>query len=52
MDTGARLALFATGLVLAFGAAFGLGRAIGAVGEADPAVRQVAPTTVHEGGHP
>lgn len=37
MSTASRLSLFAAGLVVAFAAAFGVGRAVGPVGDDDPA---------------
>ncbi len=51
-----RLAAFAVGLVAAFGAAFGLGRAVGPVGSDDrpPAEAPAVTATTHpaDGTHP
>jgi hypothetical protein len=52
MSVSARLATFAVVVVAAFGAAFGLGRAVGPIGEGDPMpVPADAPANDHGGGH-
>ncbi len=53
MGVPAKLAGFAVILLATFGAAFGIGRAVGPVGD-DPAPAGTTPTTVpmDHGGHP
>lgn len=52
MGAPAKLAGFAVVLLAAFGAAFGVGRSVGPIGEADPAPAPVTTTTTTDhGGH-
>ena len=46
----ARLGLFGVGLVAAFGAAFGIGRAVGPIGDDDPAPSPHGTHTTQPGG--
>lgn len=53
MNAGTRLAAFGVGALALFGAAFGVGRAIGPIG-AEPAPHGAdhpSSTTTHPGGH-
>ncbi len=52
MGAPAKLAGFAVILVAAFGAAFGLGRAIGPVGDDPAPAVPVTTTQAEHGGHP
>lgn len=53
MNAPTKLATFAVGLLLAFGAAFGVGRAVGPIGESDdPAPSAPTEAVDHDGGHP
>jgi hypothetical protein len=47
----AKLAGFAVILIVAFGAAFGIGRAVGPVGDAAPAPAGITTTTTTMSGH-
>jgi len=54
MDVFAKLAGFAAILIVTFGAAFGVGRAVGPVGDDDPPAPATATTTTTQpehGGH-
>lgn len=56
VNVPAKLAGFAVVLLATFGAAFGVGRAVGPIGdETDPAPMDMGTTTTapgHDGGHP
>ena len=51
MSTVARLAAFAVALLACFGAAFGVGRAVGPVGDGAPAPAATTTTLPGHGGH-
>ncbi|NLD76689.1 MAG: hypothetical protein GX643_08465 [Acidimicrobiales bacterium] len=48
MNTPARLAAFAVALIVAFGAAFGLGRAVGTTDTAEQPVHHEVPASEHQ----
>ena len=52
MDAPAKVAAFAVGLVVAFGAAFGVGRAVGPLGEDRPPAAVTDHGDMDMGGHP
>ena len=52
MAVPVRLAVFAVGLVAAFGAAFGIGRAVGPVGDDQPAPGVTTTVPMEHGEHP
>lgn len=52
MGAPAKLAGFAVILLLAFGASFGLGRAVGPVGDDPAPATPVTTTGTEHGGHP
>lgn len=50
MNTPARLAAFAVALIVAFGAAFGLGSAVGPTDTAEQPVHHEVPASEHQPG--